>query len=206
VAGQLDRPDWAVVRRAWWDVVKLVYASVESPLRLCLELRVMAGSGLVMAPQRGNDGQVGRHGTASIEVLTLPDAVDDREWVPFVERVVQGWMGLGAVGEVRPHWGKEWYVSLLSLLLNLFLLFCFVSVCFAFPVIRADASTFLIVRAQLTLADRPAAQYFKHVAYKSAIPEFKAILAEIGQGQGWGLSDLKARFSNRLWDEIVFED
>jgi hypothetical protein len=61
-------------------------------------------------------------------------------------------------------------------------------------------------RAQLTLANRPAAQYLKHVAYKTAIPEFKAILADIGQGQGWGLEDLKARFSNRLWDEIVFED
>lgn len=118
-----EKPDWSVVRKAWWDVVKLVYGSVESPLRLCLELRIMGASGLVMAPQRGNSGK-GRHGTASIEILTLPDAVDDQEWLPFVEKVVKGWMELGEKGEVRPHWGKEWYVSprFLSLSLGCFLL------------------------------------------------------------------------------------
>jgi hypothetical protein len=105
--GAPEKADWSVVRRAWWDVVKLVYSSVESPMRLCLELRIMADSDLVMAPQRGN----GRHGTASIEILTIPDAVDDNEWLPFVEKVANGWMRLGGAGEVRPHWGKEWYVS-----------------------------------------------------------------------------------------------
>lgn len=112
-----DRADWSVVRRAWWDVVKLVYSSADSPLRLCLELRIMADSDLVMAPQRGNVRK-GRHGTASIEILTIPDAVDDREWLPFVEKVANGWIALGEKGEVRPHWGKEWWVSL-SLSLSL---------------------------------------------------------------------------------------
>jgi hypothetical protein len=150
--GQPEKPDWAVVRRAWWDVVKLVYSSVESPLRLCLEMRIMGGSGLVMAPQRGNDGEVGRHGTASIEVLTLPDAVDDREWVPFVEKVVAGWMGLGGLGEVRPHWGKEWYVifllSLITTHLPASLLFYLCSFLFAclfpclLPVMPCSSSSF----------------------------------------------------------------
>ncbi len=64
-----SKPDWSVVRKAWWDVVKLVYSSVESPLRLCLELRIVADSDLAMAPQRENGG----HGMASIEILTIPD-------------------------------------------------------------------------------------------------------------------------------------
>ena len=51
----------------------------------------------------------------------------------------------------------------------------------------------------------PARQYFKTQAYKDAIPEFKAVLADIGKGQGWTLTDLQKRFSNELWDEIIFD-
>jgi hypothetical protein len=50
----------------------------------------------------------------------------------------------------------------------------------------------------------PAREYLKTVAYKDAIPEFKAVLADIGNAQGWELNDLKARFSNELWDEMIF--
>ena len=50
----------------------------------------------------------------------------------------------------------------------------------------------------------PAREYLKTVAYKDAIPEFKATLADIGGSQGWGLDDLKARFSNELWDYVIF--
>lgn len=49
-----------------------------------------------------------------------------------------------------------------------------------------------------------ARQYLKTVAYGDAIPEFKKALEGIGRRQGWGLEDLKARFSNELWDEVVF--
>jgi hypothetical protein len=50
----------------------------------------------------------------------------------------------------------------------------------------------------------PAREYLKTVAYKDAIPEFKAVLADIGAAQGWTLADLKARFSNELWDDMIF--
>ena len=50
----------------------------------------------------------------------------------------------------------------------------------------------------------PARQFLKTDAYKDQIPQFKAVLADIGKTQGWVLDDLKARFSNMLWDEIVF--
>ncbi|KAI9053672.1 hypothetical protein LZ554_002626 [Drepanopeziza brunnea f. sp. 'monogermtubi'] len=51
-------------------------------------------------------------GTASIEVISIPDAVTDNEWVPFLQRVADLWMGYrdgdGVLLNVRPHWAKEW--------------------------------------------------------------------------------------------------
>jgi hypothetical protein len=76
-------------------------------MRLTLELRIMGGSDLLMAPQHGN-----QHGTASIEVLSIPDVVADGEWEGFLQQVVDIWMsytdGEGKPLNVRPHWGKEW--------------------------------------------------------------------------------------------------
>jgi hypothetical protein len=51
------KPDLTFVRKAWWDVINLVYAAEhnKSPLRLTLELRIMGASNIIMAPQYGND-------------------------------------------------------------------------------------------------------------------------------------------------------
>lgn len=46
-----------------------------------LELRIMGGSNVVMAPQRGNN-----LGTCAIEVLTLSATSDT--WQPFAQAVV----------------------------------------------------------------------------------------------------------------------
>lgn len=39
-----DTPDFSIVQRAWWDVIKLVYKDYEEkgkcPMRLTLEMRV----------------------------------------------------------------------------------------------------------------------------------------------------------------------
>jgi hypothetical protein len=50
------KPDLTTARKAWWDVIKLAYAVEDnkSPFRLTLELRIMAGSIMLMAPQYGN--------------------------------------------------------------------------------------------------------------------------------------------------------
>ena len=48
-------PDWSVCQRAWWDVINLVYSLKRTPMRLTLEMRVMGGSNITMAPQFGND-------------------------------------------------------------------------------------------------------------------------------------------------------
>ena len=100
------KPDFSVVQRAWWDVINLVYEDTEPPMRLTLELRITGASDLVMAPQHGND-----FGTACIEVLSIPDAVTDGEWEPFLQRVADKWMSYTLDGKKlnpRPHWAKEW--------------------------------------------------------------------------------------------------
>ncbi|KAF7938256.1 hypothetical protein BELL_0526g00010 [Botrytis elliptica] len=164
-------PDYTIVRRAWWDIINLCYRDSETPMRLTLELRIMGDSNLIMAPQRGN-----RWGTASIEILSVPDAVRDEEWVPFCQEVVDLWAGyrgrmrVGGEEEdlnVRPHWAKEW--------------------------------------EGVKIRGRGAREYLREVGYKEEVGEFRSVLGEIGKEQGWGLGDLKGRFSNELWDYLVFD-
>lgn len=58
----------------------------------------------------------------------------------------------------------------------------------------------------LQLSGMDARKYLKTVAYKDQIPKFRSALAEIEKEQGWTLEELKNRFSNELWDELVFEE
>ncbi|KAF2011948.1 hypothetical protein BU24DRAFT_443328 [Aaosphaeria arxii CBS 175.79] len=160
------KPDFSIVQRAWWDVIKLVYRDAEtggdpsSAMRLALEMRLMGGSDMLLAPQKGND-----LGTLSIEVLTLPDAVADNEWHGFVQKVVDLWTSYG--GNVRPHWAKEW--------------------------------------EGINFKGMDARKYLKDVAYRDQIPEFRDALVKIGETQGWTIDQLQKRFSNELWDKLVFE-
>ncbi|CUS13937.1 unnamed protein product [Tuber aestivum] len=50
----------------------------------------------------------------------------------------------------------------------------------------------------------PWKQYLRETSYKDEIPAFKDALAQIGQAQGWGLQDLKDRFSVPLLDDLFF--
>jgi len=63
----------------------------------------------------------------------------------------------------------------------------------------------LLNRYSLRTNDLSAAQYLKTVSYKAEIAEFKEVLQKIGKRQGWELNDLQQRFSNRVWDEIIFD-
>ncbi|ORY15953.1 hypothetical protein BCR34DRAFT_557894 [Clohesyomyces aquaticus] len=161
-----SKPDFSIVQRAWWDVINLVYQDAgtkddpSSAMRLALEMRLMGGSNVLMAPQKGND-----LGTLSVEILTLPDAVADDEWNAFAQKVIDLWMSYG--GNVRPHWAKEW--------------------------------------ERFTFKGRDARTYLKEVAYKDQILEFKSALEQIGHQHGWTLDQLKRRYSNELWDKLVFE-
>ena len=51
---------------------------------------------------------------------------------------------------------------------------------------------------------KPAREYLKTEAYKDQIPLFKATLVEIGKEQGWGLGDIQKRFSNEMWDYLIY--
>ena len=104
------KPDWSVCQRAWWDAIRLVYESAkgsdDTPMRLTLEMRVMGGSSILMAPQYGNT-----LGTCSIEVLThcnTPTA----EWQAFKQKILDAWTAYrdveGNLLNARPHWAKEW--------------------------------------------------------------------------------------------------
>ena len=120
-----------------------------------------------MAPQAGNNL------TASIEVLTIPDASYDGEWEDFMQRVSDKWMSYtdkntGKVLNARPHWAKEWETLKMG------------------PK-KLDAR-----------------EYLHDNSYKDAIVDFRKTLTDIGKMQGWGLKELQARFSNELWDKMIY--
>lgn len=104
--GRPDTPDYNLVRRAWWDAILACYRHDDTtPQRMPLEMRIMGGSEVIMAPQRGN-----KLGTCSIEVLTLESA--GKLWKPYAEEVLTKWLSYtdaqGELLKTRPHWAKQW--------------------------------------------------------------------------------------------------
>lgn len=104
------KPDWSICQRAWWDAIRLVYdsarGSADTPMRLTLEMRVMGGSSILLAPQYGNT-----FGSCSIEVLTHCNTPMD-EWQTFKQKILDAWTAYrdtnGVRLNARPHWAKEW--------------------------------------------------------------------------------------------------
>ena len=100
------RADWSICQRAWWDVIRNVYERADAPMRIALEMRIMGGSNMTMAPQHGN-----RLGTCSIEILTN-QRTPAREWRRFMQDIANLWMAYedphGRPLNVRPHWAKQW--------------------------------------------------------------------------------------------------
>lgn len=167
--GQANVPDFDLARRAWWDAILKVYAwgkeQRKFPMRMPLEMRIMGGSDVVMAPQRGNT-----LGTCAIEVLTLESCKKD--WPAFAQSVLNIWTSYTDEHDrpldTRPHWAKEWY--------------------------------------NYTVNGERWYDKLKNETYAAERLEFKQILAEIGKVQGWTLADLKARFSNDMFDDFYFDD
>ena len=101
-------PDWSIVSRAWWDAVDLIERSEERGVFACdmaLELRVMGGSDVLMAPQFGN-----KHGTLSIEPVSTR-IVHKEVWEDFKDELAKVWMSYkefdGSPLLSRVHWAKE---------------------------------------------------------------------------------------------------
>jgi len=106
LADDPTRADWSICQRAWWDVIRAVYERADAPLRVALEMRIMGGSEITMAPQHGN-----RFGTCSIEILTSL-ATPAEEWTRFIQDIADLWTSYadstGHPLNVRPHWAKQW--------------------------------------------------------------------------------------------------
>jgi hypothetical protein len=70
-----------------------------------LEMRIMGGSDMIMAPQRGNTLE-----TCAIEILTLYSAKDI--WPSYARKVLDTWKSYkdkdGKKLRIRPHWAKQW--------------------------------------------------------------------------------------------------
>ena len=101
-------PDWSIVSRAWWDAVELIEKSEEAgvfAVDMALELRVMGGSQVLMAPQYGN-----KHGTLAIEPVSTR-IVHKEIWEDFKEELAKVWMSYkefdGSPLLSRVHWAKE---------------------------------------------------------------------------------------------------
>jgi len=105
------KPDWSICQKAWWDAIVIVYEwqtkKNKIPMRLPLEMRIMGGSDMTMAAQKGNKY------TCSIEVLTLsPDLINKKEWLGFMQAILDKWStytdAQGNPLNIRPHWAKQW--------------------------------------------------------------------------------------------------
>lgn len=59
-------------------------------------------------------------------------------------------------------------------------------------------------RQTLKVDGEPMQKYLKNTVYKDQIRLFKSQLEEIGKKQGWTLEDIQKRFSNELWDDIIY--
>jgi hypothetical protein len=51
---------------------------------------------------------------------------------------------------------------------------------------------------------KPWVEKLRDEDYKNEIVEFKGILEKIGKRDGWTLKDIQERFSNVLFDELIY--
>lgn len=104
------QPDWTICQKAWWDAIYAIYRHLGDtetlPVNLTLEMRIMGGSNITMAAQRGN------HYTCSIEVLSTM-LVPHRDWKAMAEKIIALWISYTDSENnplnIRTHWAKEWH-------------------------------------------------------------------------------------------------
>ncbi len=107
---QDGQPDWTICQKAWWDAIYLIYTHLEEtgtlPVNLTLEMRIMGGSDITMAAQRGNQY------TCSIEVLSTM-LVPHEEWKTLAEKIIACWISYkdseNKPLSIHTHWAKEWH-------------------------------------------------------------------------------------------------
>jgi hypothetical protein len=107
-ADEHGNPDDKVCRLAWWAAINLIEKwrdeKKKAPVRCALEMRIMGGSDVLLAPEGGN------RFTCSIEVLTFINQPDkeEQEWFEFTQELLDVWHALVPQANIRLHWAKEW--------------------------------------------------------------------------------------------------
>lgn len=109
-SNQEGQPDWTICQKAWWDAIYAVYRHLGEtetlPVNLTLEMRIMGGSDVTLAAQRGNQY------TCSIEVLSTM-LVPHEDWKGMAEKIIALWLSYtdweNKPLDIRTHWAKEWY-------------------------------------------------------------------------------------------------
>ncbi len=102
-ADKPNEPNLEIARRAWWECIKAVEEDPDIPMRITLEMRIMGGSDIYLAPQKGNKW------TCSIEVLTKN--TPQKVWYKFIQKLLDKWSSIPGVERVHPHWSKEWDIT-----------------------------------------------------------------------------------------------
>jgi len=100
-------PDWRVLQEVVLDMQTVLHEFQDNeiyPVDLALEMRMMAGSEMLMAAQYGNKWSL------AIEVASSP-LVPENIWEDFKNALATKWRNYydlnGNLLKVRPHWAKE---------------------------------------------------------------------------------------------------
>ena len=164
----VSQRDWTITQKAWWDGILLMEAN-PSAIRIALEMRIMSGSDILLAPQRGNT-----LGTTCIEYITTFNTPLN-DWVDICQKISDKWVSYtdpstGKRLHARPHWAKQW--SFLTL---------------------PDDQGLPLKSIQWARA-----------MYKQEISMFMDTLKKIGESAAFSVDDLRARFSNRFLESILW--
>lgn len=188
---EIPLPDLAIAQKAVWSVFEIVYNEYNMeyfPMRTALEMRVMGGSDLYMAPQWGNEI------TCAIEVLTMP-SVNYERWLVFLQEVLDKWSALKHEGHylnIRPHWAKEFKELFINRPLD-----------WLNDWSDEQKKQFEVFYKGKDKISLPIMEYLKHFAYKEQIPLFNAKYKEICKQGGYGWKEARARFSNAFLDDLM---
>ena len=101
----LVQRDWTTTQKAWWDGILLMEEN-PSVVRVALEMRIVGGSDLFLAPQRENT-----IGTTIEYLTTLNTPLED--WVDICHKISDKWVSYtdpttGKRLPAKPHWAKQW--------------------------------------------------------------------------------------------------
>jgi hypothetical protein len=104
-----DKPDFKIIQRAWWDAIDYVRQMAENddcPINVAMEMRIMKGSNVMMAPQKNNSW------TLMIEILGNMNVPKNR-WDGVAQEINDIWSAKYQDMKdfnFRLHWGKQFHM------------------------------------------------------------------------------------------------